>query len=99
MPPELEILFRYLNQPFPAKTVFVSPVHNTNRQGPESMHRINVLIYVGPGEVCEKWAVIDGITGKEHPRLFFPKPNTARRVTRQMQDLEYTIAEINHVPL
>ena len=99
MPPKLEVLVRYLKQAFPAKAVFVPPVHNTNRQSPEPVHRIDILIYVGPGEVCKKWTVIDGVTGKKHPCSFFPKPDTARRVTGQMQDLEYTIAEIDYVPL
>ena len=73
MPPKLEILVRYLKQAFPAKAVFVPPVHNTNRQSPEPVHRIDILIYVGPGEVCKKWTVIDGVTGKKHPCSFFPK--------------------------
>ena len=99
MLPKLEILIRYLNQPFPAKAVFVPPMHDTNRQCPESMHGTDILINISPGKVREKRAVIDGIAGKEHPGSFFPKPDTARRVTGQMQDLEYAIAEINYVPL
>ncbi len=76
----------------------VPAVHGRHRQVAQTFHRLQVCVDVAARHLVEQRSVaVHGVAREEDAALLLPQADAARRVTRQVQDGEDAVAEVDRV--
>ena len=73
------------------------PLNDVDGQPAQSTHRLDVDIDVGAVDLVEQRAVVGRVAREQQLRLGVPQPDASPRVSWEVEDLERSIAEVDHI--